>query len=172
MVNAVGDRHGSYPWRLSRTTELLVPSYYRVSGTLVDKYKREPNILQSTCHNVTVGKGTIYHSILLCRYIPVRATGIMPEDTFRKVMKGPTIVQQGYDRPNDIKAKQTNFWPYSKAVTGPIIVLCWYGPMTGPIIVLHRYGPVQARATKLWQVEWHKVRKDKCLAKPNVCCCR
>ena len=68
----------------------------------------------------------------------------MPEDTCRKDMTGPIIVQLGYDRSIDIKAKRPNFWPYSKAVTGPIIVICIYDPMKGPIIVLRRYGPVQA----------------------------
>ena len=68
----------------------------------------------------------------------------MPEDTCRKATKGPIIVQQGYDRLNDTKAKRPNVWPYSKATPGPIVVLCRYGPMTGPIIVLHRYGPIQA----------------------------
>ena len=91
----------------------------------------------------------IYHSILLRRYIPVRAMGIIPKDTCRKAMTGPIIVQQGYDRPNDIKAKRSNVWPYSKAVTGPIIILYRYGPMTVPIILLRRYGPVRARATRL-----------------------
>ena len=89
-----------------------------------------------------MGTGTSYHSIILHRYSPVRVTGIIPEDTCRKDMPGPVIVKQGCDRPNDIKAKQPNVWPYSKAMTGPIIVLCRYGHTTGPIIVLRIYVPV------------------------------
>ena len=58
-------------------------------------------------------------------------------------MTGPSIVQQGYDRPNYVKAEWSNVWPYSKAIKGQIILLCRYGPMTGPIIVLHIYGPVR-----------------------------
>ena len=98
----------------------------------------------------------------------------MPEDTCSKDMTGRIIVQQGCDRPNDIKAERPNVLPYSKdmtgpiivqqvcdrsndikakrpnvctyikAMTGPIIVLRRYGPMIGPIIVLRRYGPVRA----------------------------
>ena len=64
-------------------------------------------------------------------------------------MTGPIIVQQVYNGPNDIKAERPNVWPYSKANTGPIIVLCRYVPMAGPIIILHRYSVVQARATIL-----------------------
>ena len=124
--------------------ELLGPSYYGVSGTLVDKYKREKKIWPSMCQYVTVGTGTSYHGIVLHRYSPVRATGITPEDTCSKAMKIPIIVQQGCNRPNDIKAERPNVWPYRKAMTGPIIVLCRYDPMMGPIIILHRYDPVQA----------------------------
>ena len=83
------------------------------------------------CHDITVGTGTRYRSIVLCRYSPVRATGIIPEDTCSKAMTGPIIVQQGFDRQNDIKAERPNVWPNRKAITGPIIVL-------------HRYGPVRA----------------------------
>ena len=68
----------------------------------------------------------------------------MPEDTCSKDMTGRIIVQQGCDRPNDIKAERPNVLPYSKDMTGPIIVLRRHGPMTGPIIVLRRYGPVKA----------------------------
>ena len=96
-----------------------------------------------------MGTGTSYHSIVLRRYSPVRAMGIMPEDTCRKDMKGLIVVQQGYDRLNDIKAERPNVWPYSKDMTGPIIIICRYGPMKGTIIVLCRYGPVRARSTRL-----------------------
>ena len=96
-----------------------------------------------------MGTGTSYHSIVLRIYRPVHATGIMTKDTCRKATTGPIIAQQGYDRPNDIKAECPNVWPYRKAMTGPIIVLFRYGPMTVPIIVLRRYVPVQARATRL-----------------------
>ena len=68
----------------------------------------------------------------------------MPKETCRKAMTGPIILQRGYDRPNGIKAECPNFWPYSKAVEGPIIVICRYDPMTGPIIVLRIYGTVRA----------------------------
>ena len=78
-----------------------------------------------------MGTGTSYHIIVLHRYSPVRATGIIPKDTCSKAMTRPVIVQQGCDRPHDIKAKRTNFWPIRKA-------------MTGTIIVLRRYGSVQA----------------------------
>ena len=93
------------------------------------------------CHRE---KGKSYHSIVLRRYSSVRATGIITEDTCSKYITGPIIVQQGCDRLNDIKAERTNVWPYSKAMTSPIIVLCIYGPITGPIVVLRIYGPIQA----------------------------
>ena len=96
------------------------------------------------CHNVTVGTVMRYHSIVLRRYSPVHATGIMPEDACSKDKTGPIIVKQGCDRPNDIKSERPNVWLYSKAVTGPMIVLCRYGPITVPIAVLHKYGPVRA----------------------------
>ena len=67
---------------------------------------------------------------------------IIPKDACSKAITGQIIVQQGCYSPNDIKAKQPNAWPYSKAMTGPIIVLCRYVPMKGPIIVLRRYGLV------------------------------
>ena len=89
-----------------------------------------------------MGTGTSYHSIVLRRYSPVHAKWIMPKGTCRKAMGGQIIVQQGYERLNDMKAERTNVWPYRKAMTGPIIILCRYGPMTVPIIVLHRYGPL------------------------------
>ena len=125
------------------TTELSGPSYYRVSGTLIDKYKRETQIWPRTFHDGTVVTGTRYHSIVLGRYSPVRSKGIMPKDTCRNAMTGPIIAQQGYYRPNDIKSERPNFWTYIKAAIVPISVLCRYGPMTGPIIVLRRYGPVR-----------------------------
>ena len=87
-----------------RTTDLLGPSYYGVIGVLVDKYERETKIWPRTCHDVTVGAGTSYHSIVLRRYTQVRATGIMTKDTCRKDMAGPIIVQQGCDGPNVIKS--------------------------------------------------------------------
>ena len=55
--------------------------------------------------------------------------GIIPEDTCDKAMAGSIIVQQGCDRMNDIKAERPNVWPYSKATTGPIIVLRRYDPV-------------------------------------------
>ena len=105
------------------------------------------------CHNVTVGTGVSYHSIVLRRYNLVRDTGIMPKDTCRKAITGPIIVQQDYGRPINIKAERPNIWTKCKAMAGPTIVLCRYGPITGPIIILRRYGPVQARATRLWHAE-------------------
>ena len=83
-------------------------SYYGVIENMLDKYKCETKIRPSTCHDVTTGIGTGYHSIVLLIYIPVRATGIMTENKCSKAMTGPIIVQQGYDRPNDIKAEQSN----------------------------------------------------------------
>ena len=80
-------------------------------------------------HDVTVGTGTIYLIIVLCRYIPVLATGIIPKDTCSKAMTDPIIVQQGCDRANDIKAERPNIWPNKKARIGPIIVLRRYGPV-------------------------------------------
>ena len=79
-----------------------------------------------------------YHSIVLRRYNLVHATGIMPEYTCRKAITGLIIVQQGYDRPNEIKAERPNVWPYIMAMIVPTIVLCIYGPMAGPIIILRR----------------------------------
>ena len=76
--------------------ELLVPSYYGVSGTLVYKYEREIKILPSICHDVAVGTGTSYHIIVLHRYSPVCATGIMPKDTCSKDMRGQIIVLRIY----------------------------------------------------------------------------
>ena len=70
--------------------------------------------------------------------------GIIPRDMYSKAITGPIMVQQGCDRPNDIKSKRPNVWAYSKAMIGPIIVLCRYGPMTVPMILLCRYGPVRA----------------------------
>ena len=111
------------------TTDLLGPNYYGVSRTLVDKYKHETKILPIMCHNITVGTGTSYYIIVIRRYSPVRATGIMPEDTCSKAITGPIVVQQDCDRPNYIKSKRPDVWPNIKAITGPIILLRRYVPV-------------------------------------------
>ena len=76
-----------------------------------------------------MGTNTRYHIILLRRYRPVRDTGIMPEDTCSKAMKGHIIVlcryssvqdtqimtkrhmKQGCDRPNEINYEGPNVRP-------------------------------------------------------------
>ena len=76
--------------------ELLLPSYLGVSVIEVVKNKHETKNLPITCHNVAVGTGMSYHIIIIRRYIPVRATGMVPKEMCNKDMTGHIIVLHRY----------------------------------------------------------------------------